>query len=163
MAAPGGPVSRVLYPDGVGTVTISLALSATFRRRYPDPQAGTMLPLGSSSLPGDGPGTLGPPIRPCSRWGLTTAASPRPVVSSYLTFSPLSRLVSTTHRDGMVSVPLSVPLCPKASRPWALPSTLPGGARTFLPHPNILGWQRSPGPPDASTPYCSTSTQAHQR
>ena len=79
-----------------------------------------------------------PPIWPCSGWGLTAAASPRTAVSSYLTISPLSHNVRR-----YVSVSLSVTDAPKNGGPWALPSTLPGGARTFL----SAEAQRPPGPP----------------
>ena len=51
------------------------------------------------------------------------AMSPLPLVSSYLTFSPLP----WTYHGGLVSEALSLG-CPR----WGLPSTLPCGARTFL-------------------------------
>ena len=51
------------------------------------------------------------------------AASPRHLVGSYPTVSPLPRM-----RGGLLSVALS------EGRPsWVLPSVLPCGARTFLP------------------------------
>ena len=49
------PASQGFVPMSGGVATIHLALP---------------LPEGSSGQPGDGPGTLGPPIRPCSGWGL---------------------------------------------------------------------------------------------
>jgi len=60
------------------------------------------------------------------------ARSPGPPVSSYLTVSPLP--LTRRERGGLLSVALSVAL----SDPWELPSTLPCGARTFLP-PDIIG------------------------
>ena len=86
----------------------------------------TASPPGSSSQPGDGPDAHSPPIWPCSRWGLAAAASPQTAGRSYRPISPLSRSESGRY----VSVPLSVP---DQVGTWALPSTLPRGARTFLP------------------------------
>jgi len=72
------------------------------------------------------------------------ARSPAPLVSSYLTVSPLPPL-----GGGL----LSVALVRGVSPPWALPSTLPCGARTFLPprcrgrRPSGLLWRTSSIPP----------------
>jgi len=65
------------------------------------------------------------------RVGFTEPArSPAPLVSSYLTVSPLppSTLVESWWRRSTFcgTGPWGFP-------PWALPSTLPCGARTFLP------------------------------
>src|SRR5207302_4635286 len=71
--------------------------------------------------------------------------SPAPLVSSYLTVSPLPPRHPRGHRrDGGL---LSVALVRGVSPPWALPSTLPCGARTFLPprhrgrRPSSLLWR----------------------
>ena len=72
------PVSRVLYPDKIGTVTIHLA---------------PMLPSGSSGQPGNRPGALSSPIWPCSGRGLHGRTVTRSPVGSYPTISPLSRQV----------------------------------------------------------------------
>ena len=69
---------------------------------------GPALPLDSSGQPGDGPNPHSPPIWPCSRWGLATAASPRTAGRSYRPFSPLPRNPTWGNRGGTVSVPLSV-------------------------------------------------------
>jgi len=50
--------------------------------------------------------------------------SPTPLVSSYLTVSPLPPLRAAVS---------SLWHCPWGCPPWELPSTLPCGARTFLP------------------------------
>ena len=90
------------------------------------------MPPWSSGRPGDEPGAHSPSIWPCSGWGLAAAASPQPAGRSYRPISPLP----TTRK------PLAVCFCatfrlPRRTNPsaiaWALPSTLPGGARTFLP------------------------------
>ena len=88
---PGWPVSRVLYPDKIGTVAIYLA-----PRLSPEPLAckqgrGAALPPWSCSQPGDEPGAHSPSIRPCSRWGLAAAASPQSAGRSYRPISPLPR------------------------------------------------------------------------
>src|SRR5208283_6154363 len=48
-----------------------------------------MLPSQSCDQPGVSPGTLFPPIRSCSGWGLHGRPVTRPPVSSCLTISPL--------------------------------------------------------------------------
>ncbi len=58
----------------VGAVTIYLAL---------------MLPSGSSDLPGTGQASLSPSVWSCSGWGLPSRLVSQPLVSSYLTISPL--------------------------------------------------------------------------
>ena len=75
-------------------------------------------------------GRLCPPIWPCSRWGLAAAASPQAAGRSYRPISPLPRQVGAvcfcaTFRSRKIGT-------------WELPSTLPRGARTFLP-PSIAG------------------------
>ncbi len=102
--------------------------------------------MGSSGQPGDGPDSLGPPIRPCSKWGLAVAASPQSTGRSYRPISPLPPGFDTVPLDIVdrtfsgsrrryVSVLLSVPRSDDhaSSKAWELPSTLSGGARTFLP------------------------------
>ena len=91
-----------------------------------------MLPSGSSSQPGDGPDTHGPPIWPCSRWGLAAAASPQTAGRSYRPISPLSFQCG---KDGMFlcHFPFPIPVRRTCIGTWELPSTLPRGARTFLP------------------------------
>jgi hypothetical protein len=54
--------------------------------------------------------------------------SPAPLVSSYLTVSPLPR-PPCDGRGGLFSVALSLPVPGR----WALPTTAPCGVRTFLP------------------------------
>ena len=123
-----GPVSRVLYPEKKrdGDHLSSLPMSIGTR------ESGTALPPWSSSQPGDEPGARGPSIWPCSRWGLTAAASPQTAGRSYRPISPLPRC--RRRRGGMFlcHFPSSAPDWSLA-KAWGLPSTLPGGARTFLP------------------------------
>src|SRR5207249_7126275 len=75
------------------------------------------------------------PAWPCSGWGLPSRPVARPLVSSYLTVSPLPLPPPAASRCGergwrFVSVALS------AGRPaWGLPSILPCGVRTFLDPP----------------------------
>ena len=108
---------------------------------------GHELPRSSSSLPGDGPGALCPPIWPCSGWGLTAAASPRTAVSSYLTFSTLPRY----NRDGAVSVSLSVPR--QRRDPGRYPAPCPVEPGLSSP---ILS-RRPPGPSQPTLFYHQTS------
>jgi hypothetical protein len=114
-----GLVSRVLLepllaPDG----HFSRA-PVTRRLERPDPRAGRATPLLSYSA--------------LLRVGFTEPTrSPAPLVSSYLTVSPLPfrQLVRAGRRR--------FAFCgtdPWGFPPWALPSTLPCGARTFLPPP----------------------------
>ena len=114
----------------------------------------TTLPSESSGLPGEGPDAHSPPIWPCSGWGLTAAALPRSAVSSYLTISTLSHGVGRC-----VSVSLSVFAARLDGEPWALPSTLPGGARTFL----SAEAQRPPSPPTLPPPMYHVSPPNRQR
>ena len=100
----------------------------------------------------------GSSIRNCSRWGLASRPVARPLVRSYRTFSPLP--VSRQRRDSVTPVarPSAVSfLChfPSGRPAFALRSTLPCGARTFLDilnrmprPPSLLGLQHSiiPGP-----------------
>ena len=140
---PGRPISRVLYPDAGAPCRswvapnrdgghLSSPLNDGLRHRVPMGH-GTMFPSGSSSQPGDGPGTHCPPIWPCSRWGLAVAASPQSTGRSYRPISPLSFQIL---EGRYVSVPLSVPPggAMTTGEAWELPSTMPGGARTFLPN-----------------------------
>ena len=102
---PCKPISRVLYPDAEATGLSQVAPNRDGGHLSSPPdgrgghrvpaQGGTMFPSGSSSQPGDGPDTHSPPIRPCSRWGLTVAASPQTTGRSYRPISPLSRQVET--------------------------------------------------------------------
>jgi hypothetical protein len=72
------------------------------------------------------------PAWPCSGWGLPSRPVARPLVSSYLTFSPLP-LLETVGTDPVSSGGRSVSVALSAGHPaWALPSTLPCGVRTFL-------------------------------
>ena len=48
-----------------------------------------MLPSGSSGQPGDESAPPTPPIRPCSKWGFTVAASPQTTGRSYRPISTL--------------------------------------------------------------------------
>jgi hypothetical protein len=74
---------------------------------------------------------LSPPIRSCSGWGLPSRPVTRPLVRSYRTVSPLPR---PEGRGG-----LSLWHYPSRYHAWTLSSTLPGGARTFLPGRNRGG------------------------
>ena len=74
-----------------GTVTIYLASRRASGPALRQAQSGTALPPWSSSQPGDEPGAHSPSIRPCSRWGLTAAASPQSAGRSYRPISPLPR------------------------------------------------------------------------
>ena len=150
-----GSVSLPRNADVVRMVTIYLA-----SRFVSGPAVGgTALPPWSSSQPGDGPGAHCPPIRPCSRWGLTAAASPQTAGRSYRPISPLPRLTSRRY----VSVPLSVP------RSGGLPSRKPGRYPAPCPEEPGLsspapvsaaaatqsvrpsGWHSSTGPKNGST------------
>ena len=77
-------------------------------------------------------GRLSPPIWPCSRWGLAAAASPQTAGRSYRPISPLS---FPCGKDGMFlcHFPFPIPVRRTCIGTWELPSTLPKGARTFLP------------------------------
>ena len=88
---PRGPVSRVLYPPEADGDHLSSPPFGLGRRvpQFRQCREETMLPSGSSGQPGDGPDTHGPPIRPCSRWGLAVAASPQTTGRSYRPISPL--------------------------------------------------------------------------
>jgi len=112
-------ISRVLFPVSVtlyGTMVIHLA---------------PLLLLGSSNLPWDSdeqpsnaplfglaPGGV------CRASGVTTGA-----VSSYLAFSPLPNEIASLFSQAVYFLWHF----PSRHRDWALPSTLPCGARTFLP------------------------------
>ncbi len=65
------------------------------------------------------------PIWSCSEWCLPSRPVTRPLVRSYRTVSPLPL---RCRKGG-----LSLWHYPSRRRAWALPSTLPFGARTFLP------------------------------
>ena len=93
-----------------------------------------MSPSGSSSQPGGGPDTHCPPIRPCSKWGLTVAASPPPTGRSYRPISPLP----------------PVPR-PVRTEPSSVPSQLTGGGMFLchFPSPALL---RKPGSYPAPCP-----------
>ena len=85
----GGPVSRVLYPSAISLRPLRGFLLMG-RRAVAIPLA-PALPPGSCSQPGGESGAHGPPIWPCSGWGLPAAVSPRSAGSSYLPISPLLR------------------------------------------------------------------------
>jgi len=80
-------------------------------------------------------GRLSPPIWPCSRWGLAAAASPQTAGRSYRPISPLSFPYG---EDGMFlcHFPFPMQVLRTGIGTWELPSTLPRGARTFLPPPH---------------------------
>ena len=112
---------------------------------------GPALPRDSSSQPGDGPGTHGPPIRPCSKWGLAATVSPRIAGRSYHPFSPLPRWPRRPHGRYCLCATFRLPGDSLYHRrAWALPSTLPGGARTFL-SPRTYGGSGHPACPTPST------------
>ena len=91
---------------------------------------GAALPLGSSGQPGDGPDSHGPPIWPCSRWGLAAGTLPHAAGRSY---RPISPLPARLRRSAVCFCATFRPRRPRYAEAWALPSTLSGGARTFLP------------------------------
>ena len=161
-------------------VTIYLAPGSSIgrhcRRSTPrKTQRRTMLPSGSSGQPGDEPDTRVPSIRPCSRWGLAAAASPQRPGALTARLQPYRRISQRRRilwrgvsgrnaRRRYVSVPLSVPGSrPKAAaKAWALPSTLSGGARTFLPGRDCSPPRRSPGLPRLSHHQSSTGLSKGQ-
>ena len=109
---PSKPVSRVLYLDRIGVVTIYLD---------------RMLPYGSSGQPGDGPGIPIVPLFGLAPDGVFLSRPvTRPPVSSYLAISPLPP------GGRYVSVALSV-----GSPLLGVTQHLARGARTFLP--DIIG------------------------
>jgi len=74
-----------------------------------------MLPPGSSNQPGDWAGRpLRPSIWSCSGWGLPSRLITQPLVSSYLTISPLPAL--TTILITTLIISLNIPFCLVASR-----------------------------------------------
>ncbi len=81
---------------------------------------------GRAGRPMGPPKKARPPIRSCSGWGLPSRPVTRPLVRSYRTVSPLPSPIGA---EGG----LSLWHFPSRRRAWELPSTLPGGARTFLP------------------------------
>ena len=108
------PISRVLFPGSSGAAIIPL---------------GPQLPTASSNLP---EGTAGPALTPSYLVLLRTghaelAVSPRQLVGSYPTVSPLPALWGA---GGLFSVALS-----RDRSRWTLSSVLPCEARTFLPGP----------------------------
>ncbi len=78
-----------------------------------------------ASNPRAGRAAYSSPIWSCSGWGLPSRPVTRPLVRSYRTVSPLPL---RCRKGG-----LSLWHYPSRRRAWALPSTLPFGARTFLP------------------------------
>ena len=131
------PISRVLYPSTKGrAVTIYLAHSpavklVNVRFWRSDVTVAVEQPTRGRA------GRLSPPIWPCSRWGLAAAASPQTAGRSYRPISPLS----LHHwKDGMFLCHFPSPngALPPPPEAWELPSTLPRGARTFLP-PSLTG------------------------
>ena len=85
------PVSRVLYPPRKGKVVIIyLAQTPVVKPAYVrfwrnDVTVAVKRPTRGLAR------RLCPPIWPCSRWGLATAASPQTAGRSYRPISPLSR------------------------------------------------------------------------
>src|SRR5207244_6262148 len=98
------------------------------------------------------------PAWPCSGWGLPSRPVTRPLVSSYLTVSPLPLPPASSRFEGggrSVSVALS------AGHPaWALPSTLPCGVRTFL---DAHSRSRRGRPADSSNPPSIRASRAVPR
>ena len=137
------PISRVLYPSRKGrTVTIYLAQPpavkpAKVRHWRSDVTAAVKQPTRGRA------GRLCPPIWPCSRWGLAAATSPQTAGRSYRPISPLS---FPSGKDGMFLCHFPSPsgALPPSPDAWVLPSTLPRGARTFLPS-STREERRSPG------------------
>src|ERR671930_1301696 len=124
------PVSRILCRSRLGgglsprTRGPAAAISLSPSRRAP--ATSRYLGRRSCGRPGSfGRATLGAPCLALLRVGFAEPGrSPGPLVSSYLTVSPLP---PGEPGGGLFSVALS------AGRPaWALPSTLPCGVRTFL-------------------------------
>jgi len=111
--------------------------SVPFRGRTATIHLGPRLPGASCDQPEGGPGALSPPIWSCSEWGLPSRPVTRPLVRSYRTVSPLP---FPNGKGG-----LSLWHFPSRRRAWALPSTLPGGARTFLSPISRRAAARPPG------------------
>ncbi|GAA4362020.1 hypothetical protein GCM10023145_39500 [Angustibacter luteus] len=109
------PIRRVLSPPAVT------------HERVATIHLGVLLPARSSGLPGSSGGP--PSIAPCLtllRVGFTEPPpSPGVLVVSYTTVSPLPA------RQAGLAVS-SLWHCPAGHPGWALPTTLPCGARTFL-------------------------------
>ena len=122
---PRGPVSRVLYPpqadgDHLSSPPFGLGRGVPQFRQCREE---TMLPSGSSGQPGDGPDTHGPPIWPCSRWGLAVAASPQTTGRSYRPISPLS---FQDWKDGMFLCHFPSPIPEtQSSGPGSYPAPCP--------------------------------------
>ena len=138
------PISRVLYPASRwkqdGDHLSSPPTASPQPETAPDQTGRYNVAIGVKQPTRGRAGPRSPPIRPCSRWGLTVAASPQATGRSYRPISPLPpislprnspHVITKRTRWRYVSVPLSV-LC-IAAKSWALPSTPSGGARTFLP------------------------------
>jgi hypothetical protein len=125
-----------------GSVTGTLrSQRATIHLRLPLPTASSGLPAGSG----------GPPSSACAV-SLTEASkdlltllqvgftepreSPRTLVVSYTTVSPL--LLRTPNKSASEKAVCFLWHCPAGHPGWALPTTLPFGARTFLgAHPKV--------------------------
>src|SRR3990172_2750335 len=127
---PSGPVSRVLYPHRASGGGDHLS-GAAVTRRLKRPTRGLRAPHEDDPARAHGARRLhSPPIWPCSGWGLPSRPVTRPLVRSYRTVSPLPALAG-----GEPLAVWSLWHFPSGRPAWALPSTLPGGARTFLGRP----------------------------
>ena len=114
------PVSRVLSPRFLASP------------READIPLGLPLPAGSSELPGSATGRRCrwsgcSPICPCTRWGLPC---PR---CHHRGGALLPHRFTLTDFDNLSSAVCSLWRCPASRLGWSLTSTLPCGARTFLP------------------------------
>ena len=130
-----GFAPRGLPPRGRWTSrSIRRVLSRPLPPKRPRPvtviHLGRPLLTGSSALPAD---SGGPPSNACClsllQVGFTEpTGSPRPLVVSYTTVSPLPRVPADRHTGAVCFLWH----CPADRSGWLLATTLPWGARTFL-------------------------------
>ena len=126
-----------------GSVTGTLrSQRATIHLRLPLPTASSGLPAGSGGPPSNACAVA---LEPRPEHDLLTLLqvgftepreSPRTLVVSYTTVSPL--LLRTPNKSASEKAVCFLWHCPAGHPGWALPTTLPCGARTFLgTHPRV--------------------------
>ena len=97
-------------------------------------EPGAASPLGSSSQPGDEPDTHGPPIWPCSRWGLAAVVLPRTAGRSYRPISPLPTATEVA-TGGMFLCHFPSPTHVSAPTPGSYPAPCPVEPGLSSPRP----------------------------
>ncbi len=129
---PSKPVSRVLYPSRGKDGDHLSSPSVTGRVKRP--------------TQGTSRASQSPSIRSCSRWGLPSRLVTQPLVSSYLTISPLPALASkhsynyTLHLLSLNNQPQAVCFCGTFHRvtpPGSYPASCP--VELGLSSPIIIG------------------------